>query len=173
VQSTLGVGSAFWLTLRLACGGTPADTAAAGTTIGAAGTGVTTSARRGRILVAEDNAINRLVAVGLLERLGYAVATVETGQQAVERVRADDFDLVLMDVHMPEMDGFAATRAIRAQERVAGQGRHLPIVALTADALAGDAERSLEAGMDDHLTKPLTSERLAAVLGRWVRADAE
>jgi two-component system, sensor histidine kinase and response regulator len=166
VQSTPGVGSAFWLTLRLACGGTPADTPAAGT-------GVTTSARRGRILVAEDNAINRLVAVGLLERLGYAVATVETGQQAVERVRADDFDLVLMDVHMPEMDGLAATRAIRAQERVAGQGRHLPIVALTADALAGDVERSLEAGMDDHLTKPLTSARLAAALGRWVRADAE
>jgi CheY-like chemotaxis protein len=129
--------------------------------------------QRGRLLVAEDNAINRLVAVDLLQSLGYAVETVETGRQAVDRVGAASFDLVLMDVHMPEMDGLAAAAAIRAQEQVAGQGHHVPIVALTADALAGDVEKSRAAGMDDHLSKPLTRERLAAVVERWVPARAE
>jgi two-component system, sensor histidine kinase and response regulator len=124
--------------------------------------------RCGRILVAEDNAINRLVAVGLLQSLGYAVQTAEDGRQALEAVRAGPFDLVLMDLHMPEIDGFAATAAIRAQEAAVGQGRHLPIVALTADALAGDAQKSLAAGMDDHLSKPISRERLAAVVERWV-----
>jgi two-component system sensor histidine kinase/response regulator len=121
-----------------------------------------------RILVAEDDAINQFVAVRLLQRLGYDVHAVETGQQAVEAVQQRPYDLVLMDVRMPEMDGFAATAAIRQQERAAGHGRHLPIVALTAYALAGDAEKSLTAGMDDHLSKPVTGERLAAMVKRWV-----
>jgi CheY-like chemotaxis protein len=125
------------------------------------------------VLVAEDNAINRLVAEGLLDSLGYEVQTVETGRQAVEAVRAAPYDLVLMDLHMPELDGFAATAAIRQQERTAGQQRRLPIVALTADALAGDAEKSLAAGMDGHLSKPLTVERLAAVVERWLPPQAE
>jgi CheY-like chemotaxis protein len=123
--------------------------------------------------VAEDNAINRLVAVGMLESLGYAVQTVETGRQAVEAVRATAYDLVLMDLHMPELDGFAATAAIRQQEQAAGQKRCLPIVALTADGMAEDAEKSLAAGMDDHLSKPLTMERLAAVVERWLTPQAE
>jgi CheY-like chemotaxis protein len=127
---------------------------------------------RGRVLVAEDNAINRLVAGGLLESLGYAVQMVETGRQAVKAVRAARYDLVLMDLHMPDMDGFAATAAIRQEERAAGQARRLPIVALTADALAGDAEKSVAAGMDDHLTKPLTVERLAALVERWLTPRA-
>jgi CheY-like chemotaxis protein len=123
------------------------------------------------VLVAEDNPINRLVAAGLLERLGYAVETVDNGRQAVETVERERYNLVLMDLHMPELDGFAATAAIRAQEQ--GTGRHLPIVALTADAQPQDAEGSLAAGMDDHLTKPVTLERLAAVLERWVPTHNE
>jgi CheY-like chemotaxis protein len=94
------------------------------------------------------------------------VEAVETGVQAVEAVQRGQYDLVLMDLHMPDLDGFAATAAIRQQERAAGQQRRLPIVALTADALAGDAERSLAAGMDGHLSKPLTVERLAAMVER-------
>ena len=109
----------------------------------------------------------------LLESLGYAVQTVETGQQAVDAVRAEPFDLVLMDVHLPELDGLAVTAAIRQQERAAGHGRHLPIVAVTADALAGDVEKSRAAGMDDHLSKPVTLERLAAVVERWMTPGAE
>ena len=94
------------------------------------------------------------------------MGTVANGQQAVEAVRQGHYDLVLMDCHLPELDGFAATAAIRHAE--AGRGQHTPIVAVTADALAGDAEKSLAAGMDDYLAKPITLERLAAVLGRWI-----
>jgi CheY-like chemotaxis protein len=129
--------------------------------------------RRGRLLVAEDNAINRLVVVGLLQGLGYGVETVETGRQAVDRVGAASFDLVLMDVHMPELDGLAATVAIRQQERAAGQGQHVPIVALTADALTEDVEKSRAAGMDDHLSKPLTRERLGGMVERWLPVRTE
>jgi two-component system sensor histidine kinase/response regulator len=121
-----------------------------------------------RILVAEDNAINQLVIVHMLESLGYAVHAVEDGRQAVDAVSQRSYDLVLMDVHMPQMDGFAAAAAIRQDEVAAGQGRHLPIVAVTADVLAVDKEKSLAAGMDDHLAKPITLERLEAVVERWV-----
>jgi PAS domain S-box-containing protein len=127
----------------------------------------------GRVLVAEDNALNQLVAVGLLQSLGYAVEAVDNGQQAVAALQEGPFDLVLMDCHMPVLDGFAATAAIRRQEQAAGSGHHTPIVALTADALVGDAEKSVAAGMDDHLTKPVTLERLAAVVARWVKPHAE
>jgi CheY-like chemotaxis protein len=172
VQSALGQGSTFWVTFRLArlqkrrsASQAPRATAPAQAEAPPA------TAHRGRVLVVEDNPINRLVAAGLLEGLGYTVHTVEDGRQAVGAVGREAYDLVLMDLHMPELDGFAATAAIREQEQEAG--RRLPIVALTADALAGDAERSRAAGMDDHLTKPLSRERLAAVLERWLTPRVE
>jgi CheY-like chemotaxis protein len=121
-----------------------------------------------RVLVAEDNAINSLVTVRVLEELGYVTETVEDGRQAVEAAARSDYDVILMDCHMPQMDGFAATAAIRQQERTAGQGRHIPIIALTADALAGDAARCRAAGMDDYLAKPVPAERIAAMLERWI-----
>ena len=157
VESVVGQGSTFWVTLRLARGGARPGTPAA--------RGVGDRAH-GRILVAEDSPINELVVVRLLESLGYVVETVETGRQAVEALRQGHYDLVLMDCHMPELDGFAATAAIRQHE--AGRGQHTPIVAVTADALVGDAEKSLAAGMDDHLAKPITLERLEAVVGQWM-----
>jgi CheY-like chemotaxis protein len=166
VESTPGQGSTFWLTLRLARSGVAGDVIVAPASLGPAGVGP--QGRRGRILVAEDNAINRLVAAGLLQSLGYTVETAEDGRQAMEAVERDHYDLVLMDLHMPELDGFAATAAIRERERAAGRGRHTPIVALTADALAGDAEKSRAAGMDDHLSKPVTRERLAEVVEDWI-----
>jgi CheY-like chemotaxis protein len=122
----------------------------------------------GHILVAEDNPVNQLVAVHLLEGMGYAVEAVETGQQAVDALHRQPYDLVLMDCHMPEMDGFAATATIRHEE--ADRGQHTPIVAMTADALAGDAEKCLAVGMDDYVAKPVTAERLAAVVARWTPA---
>jgi PAS domain S-box-containing protein len=175
VESALGQGSTFWLTLRLACTGAGEESPLVPDQAEqpASGLQVAGSGARGRVLVAEDNAINRLVAVGLLESLGYAVQTAETGRQAVEAVGREPYDLVLMDVHMPELDGFAATAAIREREQNGGGGRRVPIVALTADALAGDAEKSLAAGMDDHLTKPVTLDRLVAVVERWIPANAE
>jgi CheY-like chemotaxis protein len=123
------------------------------------------------VLVAEDNAINRLVAVGLLQSLGYEVHTAQDGRQAVEAAARERYDLVLMDLHMPELDGLAATAAIREREAEVGGGR-LPIVALTAEVRADGAERSRARGMDDHLTKPVSPERLAAVLERWAGAGA-
>jgi CheY-like chemotaxis protein len=114
----------------------------------------------GRILMAEDNPINQLVVVRLLQSLGCVVQAVETGQQAVEAVRAGRFDLVLMDVHMPGMDGVAATAAIRRDGAEAGRGQHIPIVALTADDRAGDREK--------YLAKPITRLGLAAMVEHWV-----
>jgi CheY-like chemotaxis protein len=116
------------------------------------------------ILLAEDNPINRKLVVEMLSRAGYPVETVENGRQAVEAVRHSRFRLVLMDVQMPEMDGFEATQVIREDE---GDGAHTPIIAMTAHAMKGDRERCLAAGMDDYLPKPLQSRELFAAIERW------
>jgi PAS domain S-box-containing protein len=121
-----------------------------------------------RILLAEDNQVNRRLAVAMLEKAGHIVDTVENGRLAVEAVRSSHYDLALMDLQMPQMDGFQATAAIRQSE--AGSQAHLPIVALTAHAMRGDREACLAAGMDGYLSKPLRSADLMAtidaVLGR-------
>ena len=117
-----------------------------------------------RILLAEDNPINRKLAVEILTRAGYPVETVETGRQAVQALRQHRFRMVLMDVQMPEMGGFEATQAIREQE---GDRAHTPIIAMTAHAMKGDRERCLAAGMDDYLSKPLQSRDLFAAIERW------
>jgi two-component system sensor histidine kinase/response regulator len=119
-----------------------------------------------RVLVAEDNRVNQLVIRRMLERLHHTVVLCEDGRAAVAAVEAERPDLVLMDVQMPEMDGFAATAAIRERERAVPGGRRLPIVALTAFAMKGDRERCVAAGMDDYLTKPIRRDQLAAVLAR-------
>jgi len=117
-----------------------------------------------RVLLAEDNEINQLVATEILVRAGFYCEVVGDGRQAVEAVAARKYDLVLMDCHMPEMDGLEATRAIRLRERkaptVGTAVKRLPIVALTASAVAGDRERCLEAGMDAYVTKPIDPTRL-------------
>ncbi len=118
-----------------------------------------------RILVAEDNRVNQLVVVRMLEKAGHHADLAANGREALEALGRADYDLVLMDCQMPELDGFAASRAIRAEE--SGTGRRVPIVALTANAAQGDRERCLAAGMDDYLAKPITAERLRAALARW------
>jgi signal transduction histidine kinase/DNA-binding response OmpR family regulator len=123
--------------------------------------------RSARVLVAEDNPVNQLVTQGMLESLGYRPDVVEDGRQALAACAAARYDLVLLDVHMPEMDGFEATAAIRAHERATG-ARRTPIVALTANAMAGDRDRCLAAGMDDYLGKPFQRDDLAALLERWI-----
>ena len=115
-----------------------------------------------RILVAEDNPVNQVVAVRLLERRGHQVTVAANGREAVAAVRQENFDLVLMDVQMPEMDGFEATAIIRQAE--AGTGRHLPIFAMTARAMKGDEERCRLAGMDGYLPKPIRSADLYAIV---------
>lgn len=120
--------------------------------------------RRLRILLAEDNPVNQRVAVRLLEGLGHSVAVGDDGAAAVSLSAGEAFDLILMDVQMPRLDGFEATRRIRLRE--AESGRRTPIVAMTAHAMKGDRERCLAAGMDDYLSKPVHRDDLAEVLGR-------
>jgi PAS domain S-box-containing protein len=121
-----------------------------------------------RLLLVEDNAINRKLAVALLGRAGYAVATAEDGQQAIDAVRREAFAVVLMDVQMPGMDGFEATAGIRA---LGGARGATPIVAMTAHAMKGDRERCLAAGMDDYVSKPIQSEELFAAIGRCLQTE--
>jgi len=118
-----------------------------------------------RLLLAEDNKVNQMLAVALLRKRGYDVTVADNGQEAVELVKRGDFDLVLMDVQMPKMDGFEATAAIRDWE-VATGGR-LPIIAVTAHAMEGDRQLCLDAGMDDYVSKPIDPEELEAAIGRW------
>ena len=117
-----------------------------------------------RVLLAEDNRINQQVATELLESHGLVVTVVDNGKEAVEMIGHANFDIILMDIQMPEMDGFQATRAIRETPNV----KQLPIVAMTAHAMAGDREKSLAAGMDDHITKPIDPDRLVEALVRWI-----
>jgi two-component system sensor histidine kinase/response regulator len=111
-----------------------------------------------RLLLAEDNPINQRLALRLLEKRGHSAALATTGQEALAAIEREPFDLVLMDVQMPEMDGLEATRIIRVREN--GTGRHLPIVAMTAHAMKGDSERCLAAGMDAYLSKPIGAREL-------------
>jgi hypothetical protein len=124
---------------------------------------------RPHLLVVEDNPVNQLVALGILETLGYAADTADDGQEAVEAWRTGAYAAVLMDVQMPRMDGYAATRAIRALE---GDGERVPVLAMTAAAVEGEREKCLQAGMDDFLTKPVNPEALGAMLQRWVHEQA-
>ena len=115
-----------------------------------------------RILLAEDNVVNKKLAVRLLQKHGYEVVVAGNGREALAAVERESFDLVLMDVQMPEMDGVEATQTIRERER--GTGHHLPIVAMTAHAMKGDQERRLQAGMDSYVSKPINSAELFAVI---------
>jgi CheY-like chemotaxis protein len=116
-----------------------------------------------RILMAEDNAINQRVGKLLLQRAGFDIDLVSDGSEAVEAHRANPYDLILMDCQMPTMDGFEASRHIRHL----GQKQPV-IVAVTANALVGERERCLSAGMDDYLSKPFQAEQLVAVVRRWL-----
>ncbi len=122
-----------------------------------------------RLLLAEDNLVNQHVAQAILRKLGLKADLAVNGKEAVDAVLAQDYDLVLMDCQMPEMDGFQATRQIREQETSA---RRVPILAMTANAMQGDRERCLECGMDDYLAKPVTLDGLKNALHRWLPAGS-
>ncbi len=121
------------------------------------------------VLLVEDNPVNQRLAVILLERMGHTVTTADTGLAALDRLEGASFDIILMDVQMPEMDGVEATTRIRAAEPT---GRHIPIVAMTAHAMKGDRERLLAAGMDDYIAKPVTPEAIADAMARAMAATS-
>ncbi len=160
VDSRVDEGSTFWFEVPLGIV-VPANEAARG------GAGDVPSAR---ILVAEDDVVSQLVVATMLKKMGCAVDVVADGDAAARAASSVHYDLILMDCHMPEIDGFEATQRIRAD--VSGQSAKTPIVALTADALAGDRERCLEAGMDDYMTKPVAATQLAGTVRRWAGATS-
>ena len=118
-----------------------------------------------RILLTEDNVVNQRVALRILEKAGHIVAIAENGKAALKMLDQQTFDLILMDVQMPEMGGFEATALIREKEHLTG--RHIPIIAMTAHAMAGDRERCLDAGMDDYLAKPVAAASLLEMVARY------
>src|SRR5208337_628283 len=124
------------------------------------------SRQNARILLVEDNKVNKMVAVGILDKLGFIADTADNGRQAVNMLEAASYDIVFMDVQMPVMDGFEATRAIRHIE--IDSGCHVPIIAMTANAMKGDREKCLKVGMDDYISKPISSQELAKALEKWL-----
>jgi PAS domain S-box-containing protein len=172
-DSTAGEGSTFWFTVIFDTLPEPAPrpavepprTLAPAPASGrpAIGPAAGRPRRDARILVAEDNSTNLLVLLAQLRKLGYQATAVADGSQAVEAAQREDYDLVLMDCQMPGMSGFEATRQIRRPDR-----RRVPIVAVTAHAMAGDRERCIREGMDDYLAKPVALDLLADVLAKWL-----
>ena len=165
VRSESGTGSTFWFDL-------PFEVASQADGQAVEGAQQNEQRFNGRVLVAEDNEINQMYIATLLKKLGCECTTVGNGQEAVELLREKPFDLVLMDCQMPEMDGFQATRAIRETESDGSDSQRIPIVALTANAIKGDRERCLDAGMDDYLSKPVRIEEVSAVLARYLKSAA-
>ncbi|MCB1779176.1 MAG: response regulator [Candidatus Competibacteraceae bacterium] len=162
-ESTPGEGTVFWFTINLAIVlGDPKSSSIKP---------AEAQPLAGHVLLAEDNPVNRLVAEEILKSLGLEVEAVTNGLETVDACGKYQFDLVLMDCQMPKMDGFEATAVIRSREAAQSHHatpRHIPIIALTANALSGDRERCLTAGMDDYLSKPFSRDDLYQTLKRWV-----
>jgi PAS domain S-box-containing protein len=169
--SELGSGSEFWFALPVAAEEGTSGRIEEPEPEPASGAGAALPGQGRRVLVAEDNRVNQRLARAFLERMGCEVDVAENGAEAVYLVQTEEYATVFMDCHMPEMDGYEATAAIRDWERshaaAAGRPARLPIIALTANALRGDRDKCLEAGMDDYLVKPLKQEELRAALERW------
>lgn len=159
-RSSAGRGSSFWFTGVFRAGTGTAPTGQAEAVAPEPPAAVAPL----RVLVVEDNRVNQLVATGMLTALGHTTDTAEDGLAALAVLERASYDLVLMDVQMPRMDGYEATRAIRARE---GDGKRTVVIAMTANAVAGVRERCLEAGMDDFLTKPVDLRHLSRTLSRW------
>ncbi|MFE8031885.1 diguanylate cyclase [Thiohalocapsa marina] len=171
VDAVAGEGSTFWFCLALepASPAETADLGAAAPVKAASAYRRTAPIRDAELLLVEDNLTNQAVALAMLGKLGLRPTVANNGQEALEQLKQRRFDLVLMDLHMPVMDGLTATAAIRA----ADWGRDIPIIAMTAAAFESDRDKVLAAGMNDHIAKPVDPQQLAAVLLRWLPAASE
>jgi signal transduction histidine kinase/ActR/RegA family two-component response regulator len=167
LKSKIGEGAEFWFTL-------PLERSTKAPVFGKTANNVraiTTTTKTNMILVVEDNPVNAKVASLQLRKLGYAADIARNGREAVEATAKHVYDLVLMDIQMPEMDGLEATKLIRIRELQTRQ--HVPIIALTAHAMACDREKCINAGMQDYLTKPPTLDSLSTALKKWISSEAE
>ncbi len=167
LSSELGQGSTFWFTVKLPVGNRLAPSISA--LAGAVSRQPEPSETRGRILIAEDNAINQRVVKILLSKLGYSADIAGDGAEAVEMLQKQPYDLILMDCQMPVMDGFEATQAIRAFPSALSQ---IPIIAVTANALAGQREKCLAAGMNDYIPKPISKQALETALHHYLSSTS-
>jgi CheY-like chemotaxis protein len=165
ITSALGQGSTFWFVIDLPVGHEPQGRRQLEVSPLEPRQRLPEQTLIGHILVVEDNPVNQQVILHMLSRLGHQAQAVENGLEALEALEKTRFDLVLMDCQMPIMDGYAATRLIRAAESSV-LDRAIPIVALTANAMQGDREQALAAGMDDYLSKPVDAGALATLLNR-------
>jgi PAS domain S-box-containing protein len=164
LESEPGQGSTFWfhVTCEISHGETPAE--GPKRWVAELGAAAGEEARTLRVLLAEDNPVNQEIAVAVLEHVGHEVTVVENGAEAVAEVRNAPYDIVLMDMQMPVMDGIAATKAIRA---LPGDISRIPVVALTANAMVGDRERYMASGMNDYVSKPFNPDELLATISHW------
>ncbi len=160
VDTLSGQGSTFWFSLSLPLAQAPNTEPKQQPTVSMQ------ALTHSHVLLVEDNKTNQMVAKIMLKKLGCQISVANHGQEAVEMIGQNSYDLVLMDVQMPILDGYAATQVIRQREAV--QGGHLPIIAMTANALKGDFEKCLDAGMDDFLSKPISRYALASTLDKWL-----
>jgi signal transduction histidine kinase/CheY-like chemotaxis protein len=173
VDSEPGKGSRFWFTISAAIGhGDAEDVPSRETAAGRAArrAALEAPASAGKVLVVDDNEVNLLVAQRMLEQLGYEVATLTSGEEAIEANEKNDYTAILIDSQMPGMSGNEATRIIRERE---GDKRHTPIIALTANAMMEDRERAFQAGVDDYLSKPVFVDELGATLRRVLSGSIE
>jgi len=177
LESQLDGGSTFTLTLPCECAAPALDVEAPAAPLPSRPTSKRPAPKRAArpltVLVAEDNPVNQRVARLLLERWGHVVQVAENGAEAIAALAAERFDVVLMDLQMPVMDGIAATRQLRANGKRGKDGRPLHVIAMTANALEGDRESCIAAGMDDYIAKPIDVEGLFAALEALASRAAE
>ena len=178
VQSTPGQGSRFYFTLTMSVGNKDAAkmSGSANQTAGMVNPATVSnisSLRGRRVLLVEDNEINQQVALEKLRKVDMLVDLAVDGQVAVKAIREKSYDVILMDIQMPVMDGYEATAAIRQQEKATGAGKRIPIIAMTANAMAEDREKSLRTGMDDHISKPIDTRLLYHTLIQWIASTGK
>jgi CheY-like chemotaxis protein/HPt (histidine-containing phosphotransfer) domain-containing protein len=171
VRSHAGTGSLFWFTVSLEKASGPAS-AASPETPSDANYEWQEREQKLKVLLVEDNVVNQEYCSMVLESLNFAVDVVDRGRKGIDAVRREDYDIVLMDCQMPEMDGFEATRLIRMYESANGsKQRPVTIIALTANAMSGDRDLCLDAGMNDYLPKPYTHGQMRNILNRWLQRE--